>query len=513
MNDFSLNSCNNCNNCNNCNSCNISILLKDTSYIEFLTYQIKGVLQCDFNCQHLSLNNFFPSGCCECTCDFIKHSTFKNYFENLYQWFKQIEIYPETKQCIDHNEYFFHPINLVHCLETIQDYLKQDAINYFNSVWLDNLFKVTIDSKDPYNVFKYFKNNDNSKTIINSVFCTLICKYGNLETLQWLYKCKEKTITLNFNEQNVIFNCVHVISPNVLSWLFSINLLDQIDNKRINKAFINVCGHGIFETVDLLLKLNGNRKINKTTINEDAFMLACVNNRIEVVKLLLSLKDDKKVDQIYIEMAFRKICNLGIVGMVRLFLELKDDQQISKDIINQRCDDSNSVNVKVNVIIDACENGHIEIVKMLIELDGERQIKDNYIIDNVFVKACEKGHIEIVKMLLDLEENRKIQYNTIERAFYLSCKIGQVRVIKLLLELKDYHTINVNFDEYCSFLIACENGHIEVVKLLLELKGENQFHDCNVFKKALIIACKEDYMEIIDLLMDHLINIKKIQTL
>ena len=108
------------------NECLFELTINN-SFIEFLTYQVKGVLQCNFDCKHLASNTFFSnsSGCCDCTKDFIIHSTFKNYFIKLYQWFKQIEFYSETKQCIDNPDYFFHPIDMVKVTNTLRNSLKQ----------------------------------------------------------------------------------------------------------------------------------------------------------------------------------------------------------------------------------------------------------------------------------------------------------------------------------------------------------------------------------------------------
>ena len=86
--------------------------------------------------------------------------------------------------------------------------------------------------------------------------------------------------------------------------------------------------------------------------------------------------------------------------------------------------------------IDACKNGHLELVKYLLtspELKEQADIHGQD--DEGFIWACRCGHLEIVKYLLTSAE---------------------------LTELVDIHARN---DE--GFRSACAQGHLEVVKCLI----------------------------------------------
>ena len=56
----------------------------------------------------------------------------------------------------------------------------------------------------------------------------------------------------------------------------------------------------------------------------------------------------------------------------------------------------------------ACEHGHIENVKSLLALEGDRKINVHANDDEAFRMACRNGRTEVVKLLLSLEGDRKI---------------------------------------------------------------------------------------------------------
>jgi len=54
-------------------------------------------------------------------------------------------------------------------------------------------------------------------------------------------------------------------------------------------------------------------------------------------------------------------------------------------------------------LVNACDNGHTENVRLLLELPQERGVNPSAL-DNAAIRfACQGGHTEIVRLLLDLE--------------------------------------------------------------------------------------------------------------
>jgi hypothetical protein len=107
----------------------------------------------------------------------------------------------------------------------------------------------------------------------------------------------------------------------------------------------------------------------------------------------------------------------------------------------------------------ASENGHIEVVRLLLSDDHvDPSDNENYAIQ----WASENGHIEVVRLLLSDErvdpsanENYAIRWASMK---------GHIEVVRLLLSDE---RVDPSDNENYAIQWASENGHVEVVRLLL----------------------------------------------
>jgi hypothetical protein len=112
----------------------------------------------------------------------------------------------------------------------------------------------------------------------------------------------------------------------------------------------------------------------------------------------------------------------------------------------------------------ACENGHTDIVRMLLETRKvdlstvDPSAKDNYAIR----KACENGHTEIVKMLLLEGVDPSAQNNY---ALRLACENGHTKIVRMLLNSEKVDPSTQNNDP---LRLAFMYGHTKIVKMLLK---------------------------------------------
>ncbi|KAI1847679.1 hypothetical protein JX265_013939 [Neoarthrinium moseri] len=117
----------------------------------------------------------------------------------------------------------------------------------------------------------------------------------------------------------------------------------------------------------------------------------------------------------------------------------------------------------------AAENGHIEVVKLLLETEQvEVDSKDNGG-QTPLSWAAENGHIEVAKLLLKTEQvdvDSKSNYG--RTPLSLAAWNGRVEVVKLLLETEQVEVDSKDNYGRTPLSWAAWNGHIEVVKLLLE---------------------------------------------
>lgn len=389
------------------------------NFLSFLKYQVKGIFDNNFNCNHLLCQNDY---CCyECIQEIIKNSNYQENFQQLYNWFKTIPIQETPNQIDNQSDYFFLPIDIVKCFESINNYLTPIQLNYFCSPWLDGILGATI----PKFNTKSFQN------IVYNIFQSL-CLQGYLETLQWFYECVKHDFVINKTRRQHLFLSLCKIQATrkqkttpVLWWLLSLKILDQLDVHAYNeKAFRTACVNGNFEVIKLLLDLEGDRRINVHADNEGAFRWACCNGHLEIVKLLLDLEGDRRIDvHAEDEWAFRK----------------------------------------------ACETGNLEIVKLLLDLDKDRKINVNINNDEAFQTACGNKKLDVIRLLLELKGNQKINVHAgDEWAFRYACVYGNTEVVKILLSLEGDRRINVNINNDEAFRKARKNGHLEIENLLVE---------------------------------------------
>lgn len=144
------------------------------------------------------------------------------------------------------------------------------------------------------------------------------------------------------------------------------------------------------EELELIKKLALHTKI---VIDCNYIITACENKQFDVAELLLQyyIKDNNSSSYNYI---LKGASQYGAINIVKILLK---NEKLQEDIsICNTCDNS-----KYAITI-ACENGHVEIVKILFKHSPKNVLSD------VLYKAIEKNHIEIVEFLL--EKKVKLKY-------------------------------------------------------------------------------------------------------
>jgi len=149
----------------------------------------------------------------------------------------------------------------------------------------------------------------------------------------------------------------------------------------------------------------------------------------------------------------------------------------------------------------ACEHGHFEIVKLLLN-DQRIEINKVFCRRTPFWIACSNGWIEIVKLLL---KDERVDINKADRydhtPFWISCRYGYIEIVKLLLSDQRVDIYKTEEDGCTPFSIACCRGHIEIVKLLLN----DERIDVNKANKygwtPFHLACRYGEIETVKLLL------------
>ena len=154
-----------------------------------------------------------------------------------------------------------------------------------------------------------------------------------------------------------------------------------------------------------------------------------------------------------------------------------------------------------NLLYLACESGNIESVKRYasqFDINGFVSIGHDY--STPLIVACRYGHVEVVKLLIELGAyvNWKTPYcNT---ALHTACMNNQEEIVQILLKC---HNINVNYNgmHYTCLHSVCKWGYKTMCKLLLD-HPKIDVTICNKYgQTAFDLAVSESRFDIIKMMI------------
>jgi hypothetical protein len=153
----------------------------------------------------------------------------------------------------------------------------------------------------------------------------------------------------------------------------------------------------------------------------------------------------------------------------------KSDHIIKQYIDNISCNDENKYFI---LCLRACEQGHLSVVKFLI---------NNYIFDTKKMKliegACYYGHLHILEYLYLLHPENFSPNNFYNQLLCYICEKGYFEILKFLSGISEHHIyylcVGSGFClEYIPIHFAFKHGHLHIIKYIIELN--NNYHDLMV---------------------------------
>ena len=249
----------------------------------------------------------------------------------------------------------------------------------------------------------------------------------------------------------------------------------------------------MIRNIDTIDNIDALDDLDALELYKNEFMYACVNGDLIKCKLL---KFENKSINIsgYYETILQTMFDCGNLHIIKWLIEI-----IPNITINYN-----------KAFFDACEDGHLEVIKWLFEIKptidisynnykalynafywGELEvvkwifhkipINDIFYNDQIFYKACEDGHFELTKWLVEINPNINESVN-LDEAFCIACSNGCLEIAKFLLELKP--TIETFANDNESFKNACDNGYLAVAEWLVSIDNRyiitNSVLDINV---------------------------------
>ena len=169
-------------------------------------------------------------------------------------------------------------------------------------------------------------------------------------------------------------------------------------------------------------------------------------------------------------------------------MEVKDSRVLSAPIPSTRLQDV-QVPVPHPELFNAARQGDIEEVKRILSCNvdiNKGELTPLYI-------AAENGHTEIVKLLLDA--GAKVDETTL----YCVAQFGNTELLALLLEAGA--DVNGEKDYDSPLYVAGRYGNTETVKLLLKA-GANVNKTGFLGATPLFVAYHRDHLEVVDILLE-----------
>ncbi|MFN7098048.1 MAG: ankyrin repeat domain-containing protein, partial [Gammaproteobacteria bacterium] len=146
----------------------------------------------------------------------------------------------------------------------------------------------------------------------------------------------------------------------------------------------------------------------------------------------------------------------------------------------------------------AARNGHLEIVKLLLDKGADVKEKNSYG-ETILYLVAGNDHLEMVNLLLTkgADVNEKNEYGS--TALHGAAAKGQLEIVKLLLE-KGADVKEKDDKGNTALHFAARNGHLEIVKLLLD-KGADVKEKDNDGNTALYRAVEQGHLNIVQYLI------------
>lgn len=246
--------------------------------------------------------------------------------------------------------------------------------------------------------------------------------------------------------------------------------LYEKNDSQLYECLKDACKYGYIDTVKTIISSN-----IITVYNIYTLRYACKGGCVEIIELIAKKcrLTNRAKDITYLWLSgLHGACQSGHLDIFKLYLNKLP-----------RID-----NFIGYLLSDTCEYGHVDLFNFIISKCQDINIDDVFTAEfnTGFVKACENGHIDIIKLIVDCNFNDIIK---LDDGFLKACTEGHIDIVELLIQ-------NGATDFETGFINACEGGHLGIINIMIS-KGINKWN------KGLYTSCKGGHLEIVKFMISN----------
>ncbi len=142
---------------------------------------------------------------------------------------------------------------------------------------------------------------------------------------------------------------------------------------------------------------------------------------------------------------------------------------------------------KNKALKEACEHGHLPVVKYLLEMGADIHFKNDFCL----FLAIKFKHISVVEFLI--EKGSNIHLDSLKQ----SIASGNLNLVKYLTNL------GCIMNDGDDVVLASEHGHLDILQYLIEIGKDISVHNC----QALVGASMNGHLEIVKYIFEKVNNI------
>lgn len=283
-----------------------------------------------------------------------------------------------------------------------------------------------------------------------------------------------------------------------------------LSKKIVNCSFMTACENGLVNIVRVFFDYRTHRPgLPINSYHEWCLEMTPIIK--DEIRKNRGLKGKELVKATFSEMA-AKWKNLSTVEREK-YNHIRDEKKREYDEKMQTCIlDFEDPHIDA-ALVSACEEGHTELVKLLLEKGADIHAED----DDSLRRASKNGHFEIVKLLL---ENGVNIHAGKDSALYVSCVNGHTDIVKLLVEKGadislsgSMNEVNIHFggtnhlgDTHTTSALqqAAYKGHVEITKFLLEIhRQRGEFPEKDLLSDILGNVAEHGHFEVAKLMLEN----------